>query len=62
MFRNLGEMLVLFGAVVRALPRLARDRRKVFEQLFDIGNASLFMACVLSLFIGGVLSLQSGPV
>ncbi|MCW5557984.1 MAG: ABC transporter permease [Verrucomicrobiae bacterium] len=62
MFRNIGEMLVLFAAVGRALPRIGRERRKVFEQLFDIGNASLFMACVLSLFIGGVLSLQSGPV
>lgn len=62
MFRNLGEMLLLFGAVGRAVPRIWRDRRKVSEQLFDIGNASLFMACLLSFFIGGVLSLQSGPV
>lgn len=62
MFRNLGEMLLLFWATVRALPRAWRERRKIGEQLYDIGNASLFMACVLSLFIGGVLSLQSGPV
>lgn len=62
MFRNLGEMLLLLGAVVRSLPRIWRERHKVSEQLFDIGNASLFMACVLSVFIGGVLSLQSGPV
>ena len=62
MFRNLGEMLMLLGAVVRSLPQIWRERHKVGEQLFDIGNASLFMACVLSVFIGGVLSLQSGPV
>jgi phospholipid/cholesterol/gamma-HCH transport system permease protein len=62
MFRNLGEMLMLFWATLRALPRAWRERRKIGEQLYDIGNASLFMACVLSLFIGGVLSLQSGPV
>ncbi|HAB16151.1 MAG TPA: ABC transporter permease [Verrucomicrobiota bacterium] len=62
MFRNLGEMLVLFGATLRASPQAWRERRKIAEQFFDIGNASLFMACVLSLFIGGVLSLQSGPV
>src|SRR4029077_14127450 len=62
MFRNIGEMLLLFAATARALPRVWHERAKVAEQLFDIGNASLFMACVLSLFIGGVLSLQSGPV
>lgn len=62
MFRNLGEMVLLLVATFRALPRAWRERRKIAEQVFDIGNASLFMACVLSLFIGGVLSLQSGPV
>src|SRR5688500_3902841 len=62
MFQNLGEMLVLFGRTLRALPSAWRYRRKVFEQLFEIGNASLLMACILSLFIGGVIALQSGPV
>jgi phospholipid/cholesterol/gamma-HCH transport system permease protein len=62
MFRDLGEMLILFWRTLRALPLAWRHRRKVFEQLFDIGNASLFMAGILSLFIGGVIALQSGPV
>ena len=62
MFQNLGEMLMLFGRTLRALPATWRYRRKVFEQLFEIGNASLLMACILSLFIGGVIALQSGPV
>jgi phospholipid/cholesterol/gamma-HCH transport system permease protein len=62
MFQNLGEMLMLFGRTLRALPATWRHRRKVFEQLFEIGNASLLMACILSLFIGGVIALQSGPV
>lgn len=62
MFRELGQMLTLLGATIRALPRAWRQKRKVAEQLFEIGNASLFMACVLSLFIGGVLSLQAGPL
>ena len=44
------------------LAELWRERRKVFEQLFEIGNASLLMVCVLSFFIGGVLALQTGPV
>src|SRR6187401_3038933 len=62
MFQNLGEMIVLFWRTVQALPQLGRQRRKVFEQLFEIGNASLLMACILSLFIGGVIALQTGPV
>jgi phospholipid/cholesterol/gamma-HCH transport system permease protein len=55
-------MLVLLWRTLRALPLVWRQRRKVLEQLFDIGNASLFMAGILSLFIGGVIALQSGPV
>src|ERR1041384_7400702 len=62
MFQNIGEIVILFWRTVQALPRLGRQRRKVFEQLFEIGNASLLMACILSLFIGGVIALQSGPV
>mgnify|MGYP000666379081 CR=1 FL=1 len=62
MFQNIGEMLVLFWRTLKALPLAFRHGQKVLGQLFEIGNASLFMACVLSLFIGGVLSLQSGPV
>jgi phospholipid/cholesterol/gamma-HCH transport system permease protein len=54
--------MVLLGRTVRALPLAWRHRQKVFDQLFEIGNASLLMACILSLFIGGVLALQTGPV
>jgi phospholipid/cholesterol/gamma-HCH transport system permease protein len=62
MFQNVGEILVLFGRTLRALPHSWRHRRRIGEQLFEIGNASLLMACILSLFIGGVVALQSGPV
>lgn len=62
MFHDLGEVLLLLGRTVRALPRTFRHARKVAEQFFEIGNASLLMACILSLFIGGVLALQIGPV
>jgi len=62
MFQNLGEMIVLFVRTIGAFPKIWRQRRKVFEQLFEIGNASLLMACILSLFIGGVIALQTGPV
>src|ERR1051325_8350355 len=62
MFQNIGEMVILFWRTVKALPQLGRQRRKVFDQLFEIGNASLLMACILSLFIGGVIALQTGHV
>ncbi|MGN6385114.1 MAG: MlaE family ABC transporter permease [Verrucomicrobiota bacterium] len=62
MFQNLGEMMLLLWRTICALPQALRHRRKIYDQLFEIGNASLLMACILSFFIGGVISLQSGPV
>ena len=62
MFQNIGEMVLLFGRTLLALPQTWRQRQKVFDQFFEIGNASLLMVCVLSFFIGGVLALQTGPV
>src|SRR5438309_12131746 len=62
MFENIGEMVVLFWHTLRSLPLTWRQRQKVFDQFFEIGNASLLMACILSLFIGGVIALQTGPV
>ncbi|MGA2749804.1 MAG: ABC transporter permease [Verrucomicrobiota bacterium] len=54
--------MILFWQTVLVLPLVWRQRRKVSEQLFEIGNASLLMVCILALFIGGVLALQTGPV
>ncbi len=62
MFRNVGEMVLMWWQATLALPLVWRQRQKIFDQLFEIGNASLLMVCVLSLFIGGVLALQTGPV
>jgi len=62
MFQNIGEIILLFWRTLRVLPLAWHQRRKVFDQLFEIGNGSLLMVCILSLFIGGVLALQTGPV
>src|SRR5881392_2132214 len=62
MFQNIGEMVVLFWQTVMSLPLTFRQRQKVFEQFFEIGNASLLMVCILSFFIGGVITLHTGPV
>jgi phospholipid/cholesterol/gamma-HCH transport system permease protein len=62
MFQNVGEMVLLFWRALRALPMAWRQRQKVFDQFFEIGNASLLMVCILSFFIGGVITLQTGPL
>ena len=54
--------MLLFWRTLRALPLAWRQRQKVFDQFFEIGNASLLMVCILSFFIGGVIALQTGPV
>jgi phospholipid/cholesterol/gamma-HCH transport system permease protein len=62
MFENIGEMVLLFWRTLLALPLAWRQRQKVFDQFFEIGNASLLMVCMLSFFIGAVIALQTGPV
>src|SRR5437879_2220921 len=62
MFQNIGEMVVLFWRTLLALPLAVRERQKIFEQFFEIGNAILLMVCILSFFIGGVIALQTGPL
>src|SRR5512138_1682811 len=62
MFQNIGEIVILMWRALLALPLAVRQRQKVLDQLFEIGNASLLMVCILSFFIGGVIALQTGPV
>ena len=62
MFQNIGEIALLFWRTLCALPFAWRQREKVYDQFFEIGNASLLMICVLSFFIGAVMALQTGPV
>src|SRR5215470_5252267 len=62
MFQNIGEMVLLFWQALQSLPLAMRQRQKVFDQFFEIGNASLLMVCILSFFIGGVIALQTGPL
>src|SRR5207244_10903381 len=62
MFQNIGEMVVVFWQTLMSLPCTLRQRHKVFEQFFEIGNASLLMVCILSFFIGGVITLHTGPL
>ena len=62
MFDNIGQIALLFWRTLLALPQTWRQRQKVFDQFFEIGNASLLMVCVLSFFIGATIALVTGPV
>ena len=53
-------MILLGWETLQALPHAWRQRDKVLSAFFDIGNASLLMSCILSLFIGGVLAFSVG--
>jgi len=62
MFQNVGEMVILLWQTLVALPLTWRQRDKVYDQFFEIGNASLLMVCILSFFIGGTIALHTGPL
>src|SRR5512141_3340486 len=62
MFQNDGERILLLWRTLLSLPVAWRQRQKVFDQFYEIGNASLLMVCILSFFIGGVMALQTGPL
>src|SRR5437660_8018707 len=62
MFQNIGELVVLFWRTLLSMTLAWRHRHKVFDQFFEIGNASLLMVCILSFFIGGVITLHTAPL
>ena len=53
MFYNIGQIIMLFWRTIQALPKAWLERKKVYDQLFEIGNASLLMV-ILSRRIGGL--------
>src|SRR6516162_11944364 len=46
MFQNLGELALLLWRTLRVLPVSWRQREKIFDQFFEIGNASLLLVCI----------------
>ena len=61
MFQNLGEILILLLKTLAELINAPKQARKILDNLFEMGNASLMMAGLLSFFIGGILALQMAP-
>ena len=58
MFESIGEILLLSWRTLLALPHAWRQRQKVFEQFFEIGNASLLMVCMLSSMAAEIGSMR----
>lgn len=61
LFQTTGELIVLFIQSIAWVRAIVPNRDKVFRHMIEIGNATLPVAALISLFIGGVLALQSGP-
>jgi len=60
-FQTTGEILKLFTESIYWCKSSIDNRDKIFNQIREIGNQTLPVAALISLFIGGVLALQSGP-
>jgi len=61
LFQTTGEILRLLGESVYWCRTFFDNRDKVYRQMLEIGNHTLPVGALISLFIGGVLALQSGP-
>ena len=60
-FHTTGEILQLLMESIFWCKAALSNREKIFRQMLEIGNQTLPVAALISLFIGGVLALQSGP-
>ena len=60
-FQTTGEILGLFVESIYWSKATFSNREKVARQMLEIGNNTLPIAALISIFIGGVLALQSGP-
>ncbi|MSR64977.1 MAG: ABC transporter permease [Verrucomicrobiae bacterium] len=58
--REIGEAVFLMFSSFGQIRYAPQNRDKIIGHILDIGNASLPMVVILSVFIGGVLSLQTG--
>jgi len=60
-FQTTGEILGLFIESLYWCKASIGNREKVFAQIREIGNHTLPVAALISIFIGAVLALQTGP-
>ena len=60
LLQGVGEVLLLLGQAIRESRTAPRNVDKILAHMGEIGNATLPIASLTAIFIGGVLSLQSG--
>lgn len=58
-FAELGQIMLLFGSIVRYFPRIIRDRRLVLEQMAVVGSDSLPLVLLIGAFTGAIAALQA---
>jgi len=58
-FAEVGEVMLLFWAVLKALPGIFRDRKLIFAQMSHIGVDSLPLVLLVSIFTGAIAAWQA---
>ncbi len=58
-FREIGTLCILFGRILSCVRYVWRDRRLIFHQMREIGDNSLPLVTVISVFTGAVSSWQA---
>jgi phospholipid/cholesterol/gamma-HCH transport system permease protein len=58
-FSEIGEVFMLLGGVIRALPRVFRDRKNLISQMSHIGVDSLPLVVLVSIFTGAIAAWQA---
>lgn len=61
LFNTTGGIIRLFVESIYWSKDLIENREKIYFQIINIGNNTIPVAALISLFIGGVLALQTGP-
>ncbi|MDW8466989.1 MAG: ABC transporter permease [Chloroherpetonaceae bacterium] len=58
-FTEIGELAILFGGVLKSLPRLWKDRQLLITQMAHIGVDSLPLVVLVSIFTGAIAAWQA---
>ncbi|MFM7156718.1 MAG: hypothetical protein ACKO0Y_02770, partial [Bacteroidota bacterium] len=53
-FRQIGQITFLIMRVLRYMPRVAKDRRLVLEQMSIVGTESLPLVILIGAFTGAI--------
>lgn len=62
LFSTTGAIIFLFCRSMFWIKSAHRNKDKIFAQMVEIGNNTFPVAALIALFVGGVLSLQMGPL